>query len=145
MDLMGRFWCIKRSVVSSLISQSPHRTMISDGSIFLEIRIWPSLNVIAVWGGIKQNTRAGTAILTKGHLVQKDFLESSILPENKREQCDLKYHRIVFRLISFSFFRSLFGRIQDTKKSFRNQLTLEPSQCIMPHLNDQFLICGKSI
>ena len=46
-------------------------------------------------------------MLIKGQLFQKDFLVSSILPKNK--------------------FLFVFGRIEDTKKSFWNKLTWPPS------------------
>ena len=40
-----------------------------------------------------------------------------ILPKKERKQVNLRYHSKV------NFFRSFFGRIEDTKKTFRNQLT----------------------
>ena len=40
---------------------------------------------------------------------------SSILPKKERKQFDLSYHSS-----KVEFFRSFFGRIEDTKKTFRN-------------------------
>ena len=43
---------------------------------------------------------------------------SSILPKNERKQFNLRYHSS-----KVEFIRSFFGRIEDTKKTFRNYLT----------------------
>ena len=45
------------------------------------------------------------------------FLVSSILPKNEQKQFDLRYHSWIFC--------SFFGRIEDTKKTFRNSLTFK--------------------
>ena len=54
----------------------------------------------------------------KVSLFRNVFLVSSILPKNERKQFDLRYHNS-----KVEFFRSFFGRIEDTKKTFRNKLT----------------------
>ena len=43
------------------------------------------------------------------------FLVSSILPKNELKQFGLRYHSS-----KVEFFRLFFGRIEDTKKTFRN-------------------------
>ena len=48
---------------------------------------------------------------------RKIFLVSSILPKNERKQFDLRYDSI---LLKFSL---VFGRFEDTKLSFQNQVT----------------------
>ena len=51
-------------------------------------------------------------VIAKGQLISKCLLVSSILPKNERKQFDLSS--------KVDFYRSFFGRIEDTKKTFRN-------------------------
>ena len=52
----------------------------------------------------------------KGQLIfEMSFLVSSILPKNERKQFDLRYHSR-----KVDYFRLIFRRIEDTKKTFRN-------------------------
>ena len=50
---------------------------------------------------------------------------SSILPKNERKQLDLRYHSS-----KVEFLRSFFGRIENTKRTFWNKLTLTLKQNI---------------
>ena len=54
-------------------------------------------------------------VFSKSSYFWNVFLVSSILPKNERKQFDLRYHSSKVK-----FFCSLFGRIEDTKKTFRN-------------------------
>ena len=55
----------------------------------------------------------------KGQLISKClFGVFKFFPKNERKQVDLRYHSSWVE-----FFRSVFGRIEDTKKFFWNQLT----------------------
>ena len=52
-------------------------------------------------------------------MISKCLVVSSILPKNKRNQFDLRYHSS-----KVDFFCLFFGRIEDTKKTFQNNWPL---------------------
>ena len=64
---------------------------------------------------------------------------SSIFPKNERKQFDLSYHSS-----KVEFFRSFFERIEDTKKTFRNQTKMTFSKVAVrfmkKSLNDESLV-----
>ena len=64
----------------------------------------------ASWSG---NALFPIPAICKGQLISKGLLVSSILQKNDQKQVDLRYHSTVGQI-----FGSIFGRIQDTNKSF---------------------------
>ena len=61
---------------------------------------------------------------------QKDFLVSSILLKKRTKKIQLNY---------YDSFRSFFGRIEDTKKTFRNQLTFKTEKILVLYFDPRFI------
>ena len=87
---------------------------------------------ILFYVGVKkrEDRRDGEATEAKGWKISlKQFIVSSILPKNERKK--LKTFDLRVLRSAFSFFRSFFGRIEDTKICSRDFLTFrKKSGCV---------------